>query len=295
MINVNSIDKKYNFEIIGPSYVGRPVSNTFMFVSKKIENQMINLKRINNCLIFVENGTNYDVNLKKYNCIIETDNPQLEYTKFAQLFDAEKNKINALRKYTSINGYFCGENVVIGENTIIEPGCLIDHDVKIGNNCRICSKTIIRNAIIGNNVLVNENALIGSNGFNMAEDENGNKIRIPTLGKVIISDNCEIGAFNNISCGSGGNTFLDEFVKLDALVHIGHDVQLSRNVEITAGSIIGGFVEISEGAYVGINSVLRNRINVGKKAFVGMGAVVTKSVEDGITVVGNPAKPFERK
>ena len=68
-----------------------------------------------------------------------------------------------------------------------------------------------------------------------------------------------------------------------------------KNVEITAGSVIGGFVEICEGGYVGINSVLRNRIKIGKKAFVGMGAVVTKSVEDGITVVGNPAKPFERK
>lgn len=295
MINVNRVNKQYDFEIDGPSYIGRPVSNTFMFVTKKIENQIVNLRKIKNCLVYAEEGILVDDELKKTNCIIETKNPQLEYTKFALLFEKEKTSFNSSRKYSEIDGFICGENVTIGKNTIIEPGCFIDHDVRIGNNCRILSKAIIRNSIIGDNVLVNENALVGSNGFNMTEDENGNKIRIPTLGKVVISNNCEIGAFDNISCGSGGNTFLDEYVKLDALVHIGHDVQLFRNVEITAGCVIGGFVEIYEGGYVGINSVLRNRIKIGKKAFVGMGAVVTKSVDDGITVVGNPAKPFERK
>ena len=295
MINVNRINKDYNFYINGPSYIGRPVSNTFMFATKKIGDQIINLKQIKNCLVFAEEGIEIDNEFKKENCIIMTKNPQLEYSKFALLYENERAKNNASRKYSEINGFICGENVVIGKNTIIEPGCFIDHDVIIGDNCRILSKAIIRNTIIGDNVLVNENALVGSNGFNMTEDENGNKIRIPTLGKVIISNNCEIGAFDNISCGSGGNTFLDEFVKLDALVHIGHDAQLFKNVEITAGCVIGGFVEIYEGCYIGIHSVLRNRITIGKKAFIGMGAVVTKSVEDGITVVGNPAKPFERK
>lgn len=295
MINVKIIDKRYDFEIKGPSYIGRPVSNSFMFVTKKIENQIVNLQKIRNCLIYAEEGICINDEFKKANCIIETKNPQLEYTKFALLFEKEKINFNASRKYSETNGYICGENVTIGRNTIIEPGCFIDHDVKIGDNCRILSKVIIRNSVIGDNVLINENALIGSNGFNMTEDDNGNKIRIPTLGKVVISNNCEIGAFDNISCGSGGDTYLGEYVKLDALVHVGHDVQLSKNVEITAGCVIGGFVEISEGSYVGINSVLRNRIRIGKKAFVGMGAVVTKSVEDGITVVGNPAKPFERK
>lgn len=295
MVNVKTIDKNYDFEIKGPSYIGRPVSNTFMFITKKIEKQVDNLKRVNNCLVYAEEGMLIDSALKKENCIVETKNPQLEYARFALLFEKEKARFNASRKYSERNGYCVGENVVIGKNTIIEPGCFLDHDVIIGDNCRILAKAAIRNSVIGNNVLINENALVGSNGFNMTEDECGNKIRIPTLGKVVISNNCEIGAFDNISCGSGGNTFLDEYVKLDALVHIGHDVQLSKNVEITAGCVIGGFVEISEGGYIGINSVLRNRIKIGKNAFVGMGAVVTKSVEDGVTVVGNPAKPFEKK
>ena len=77
--------------------------------------------------------------------------------------------------------------------------------------------------------------------------------------------------------------------------YIGHDVHLHKNVEITAGVVVGGFVEAQEGAYIGINAVIRNRISLGTNSFVGMGATVTKSVSDGITVVGNPARPFDKK
>ena len=95
--------------------------------------------------------------------------------------------------------------------------------------------------------------------------------------------------------GSGCDTIIDDYVKLDALVHVAHDDHLHKNVEITAGGIIGGFDELGEHAYVGINAVLRNRIQVGDNAFIGMGSTVTKSVEANMTVAGNPAKPFTKK
>ena len=136
---------------------------------------------------------------------------------------------------------------------------------------------------------------VGANGFTMANDENGNKIRIYSLGKVVIGNNVEIGAHDNVSRGSGGDTVIEDNVKIDALIHIGHDAHLHKNVEITAGAVVGGFVDAQEGAYIGINSVIRNRVTLGAQSFIGMGATVTKSVPAGITVVGNPAKPFEKK
>ena len=111
----------------------------------------------------------------------------------------------------------------------IEPGCFIGHNVKIGDNARILYGSVIKNAVVGDNFLCNEYALIGANGFNMAEDLDGNKIRIPSLGYVIIGNNVEIGAYNNISCGSGGDTIIEDWVKIDAHVHLGHDVHLKKN------------------------------------------------------------------
>lgn len=165
----------------------------------------------------------------------------------------------------------------------------------IGDNARIYAGSVIKNSIIGNNVIVNEKAVIGANGFTMANDEDGNKIRIYSLGKVIIGNDVEIGTNDNISRGSGGDTIIEDSVKLDALIHIGHDVHLHKNVEITAGAVIGGFVDAQEGAYVGINAVVRNRVTLGSNSFIGMGATVTKSVNNGVIVVGNPAKPFDKK
>ena len=87
----------------------------------------------------------------------------------------------------------------------------------------------------------------------------------------------------------------EDYVKLDVLVHVGHDAHLYKNVEITACGIVGGFTELEERAYMGLNATTRNRIRLGKNCIIGMGATVTKSVDDNITVVGNPARPFEKK
>ena len=189
-------------------------------------------------------------------------------------------------------GYYVSEDVNIPDDAYIEPNCVIGPDVQIGKNARIFAGAIIRRTTIGNDFIANENSVIGANGFTMTEDEEGNKFRIPTLGRVIIGNHVEVGAHDNISCGSGGDTVIGDYVKIDALVHLGHDVSLQKNVEITAGGVIGGFGKLGEHSYVGINAVLRNRINVGENAVIGMGSVVTKLVEANITVAGNPARLF---
>lgn len=282
--------------INGVSYAGKPLNNTAMYITKKVEHLVGNLNDVSGCKVFVECTVNVPDALQEYNEFIFTETPQRDYAFFVQQMDKERADINRNRHYMRAEGgYILGENVCIGEGTYIEPGAFIDHDVIIGKGAYIKSGAKIRNARIGNNFIACEDCTIGTSGFTMAEDESGNKFRIPTLGKVVIGDNVEINSLTNISCGSAGNTIIEDNVKIDSLVHIGHDVYLGKNVEIPAGAIVGGFVVLEEGAYVGINATLRNRIRIGKNAFVGMGAVVTKSVEDAITVVGNPAKPFIRR
>lgn len=283
-------------EIKNVSYAGRPISNTAMYITKKVEHLLENLEPVESCLVFAEDSINVPEALAKKHHFVMTKTPQRDYARFVNEIAENKQKANKCRKYAlTEGGYYIGEGVVIGANAQIEAGAFIDHDVIIGNNAVIKSGARIREAVIGDDFIACENCAVGTSGFTMADDEEGNKIRIPTLGKVVIGDNVEIGALTNISCGSAGNTVLEDNVKLDSLVHIGHDVFLGKNVEIPAGAIVGGFCVLEEGAYVGVNATLRNRIHIGKKAFIGMGAVVTKSVEDGITVVGNPAKPFIKK
>lgn len=297
MINYNvcHISERYNFTVKGVSYIGAPKPYTIMFISKKIEKLLSNLSDISNCLVFAEKNISVDDKIQEQNCFVFSDNPQRDYARlvnnlYFQWFITEKK-----RKYTfTKEGYYKGENVKIGSNTYIEPGCLIGHDVIIGDNAVILSGVVIKKSVIGNNLIANEKAVIGAYGFTMTEDEKGDKFRIPTLGNVHIGNNVEIGAHDNISCGSSGDTVIDDYVKLDAFVYIGHDVHISKDVEIAAGGIIGGFTNIEPYAYVGLNATVRNRITLEKNSVIGMGANVIRRVDVNETVVGNPARVYRR-
>ncbi len=282
-----------NFLIEGLSYIGAPKCNTAMFITKKVETLLSALNNVNECLVFAETGIVVPEVLMDKHVFCFSKSPQLEYTQFAnqfaeERFEEEKN----LKLIQNEKGYYVTEDVIIPDDAYIETGCQIGPDVRIGKNARIFKGCVIKHSSIGDNLLANEYAVIGSNGFTMTDDENGNKIRIPTLGKVIIGDNVEIGTHDNISCGSGGDTVIEDHVKIDALVQIGHDVHLYKNVEIASGTIIAGFAEIKSGTFIGINSSIRNRITVGENAYISMASAVMKAVESKIKVVGNPARPL---
>lgn len=282
--------------INGVSYAGSPLPNTAMYITKKVEHLIDNLYSVEGCLVFAEDTIEIPDELRRRHFFKLSPAPQREYAVYVNHLAEEKKQRNSKRKVTFTEGcYYVGENVTIGDGAVIEPGAYIGHDVVIGQNAYIKAGASVKDTIAGDNFIACENCTVGSTGFTMAEDEDGNKIRIPTLGKAILGDNVEIGALSNVSCGSSGNTVLGDNVKLDSLVHIGHDAQLGKNVELPAGAIVGGYCVIEDDTYVGINATLRNRIHIGKKAFIGMGAVVTKNVDDGVTVVGNPAKPFISK
>ena len=293
---VDRIVEGKHFDIVGMSYIGAPRSNTAMFITKKVEYLLSALDDVSECLIFAETGIVVADELNAKHAFVLTAKPQLAYARFANQFEEERFAEEKRLKYSlTEGGYYVSSDVVLPDDAYIEPGCVIGPDVEIGKGAKILAGAIIRHSTIGDSFIANEHAVIGANGFTMAEDEDGNKIRIPTLGRVVIGNHVEIGVHNNISCGSGGDTVLEDNVKTDALVHIGHDVHLHKNVEVTAGVTLGGFVNAGEGTYLGVGSVLRNRISIGEYAFIGMGSNVTKSVEANTVVAGNPAKPFVKK
>jgi len=106
------------------------------------------------------------------------------------------------------------------------------------------------------------------------------------LGKgCVIYPNCFIGAQAKL----GNNVFM-----LGSST-INHDDVISDTVTITSGVRLAGYVKIGANVYLGQGCTIREYLSVGENAYIGMGAVVTKDVPAGITVVGNPARPFVKK
>lgn len=290
--SASRINPSYDFDIYGVSYIGDPKSHTAMYVTKKIGDKLQALTNVEHCVVFVETGMEVSEKACNNNLIVFSDNPRLAYVRLATDLACMRRQEERKHAYRFKNGSYISESARIGAGVYIEPGCRIGHNVVIGDKAVLLTGTTINHAVIGDNFLSNEYAVIGANGFTMADDADGNKIRIPALGGVQIGDNVEVGAHDNISRGSAGDTILHDNVKLDAFVHIGHDAVIHNNVEVTAGAIVGGFDEIGENAFIGLNAILRNRIVIGRGVTIGMGAVVTKSVEDSVTVIGNPAHPM---
>jgi sugar O-acyltransferase (sialic acid O-acetyltransferase NeuD family) len=87
---------------------------------------------------------------------------------------------------------------------------------------------------------------------------------------------------------------IGEFVIINLNATIGHDVSLGNFASIMPGVNISGNVKVEDGAFIGSGATILQGLTVGRNATVGAGAVVTKDVAPGTTVVGVPARLFEK-
>lgn len=177
----------------------------------------------------------------------------------------------------------------ISESAKISPHAIIDSkSVKIGNNSIIDSGVIIHSgSIIGDNVVIRSGSIIGSNGFQYLNV--GDCVySVKSGGRVVIKNNVEIQHNTCVDRGMlGGDTYIDEYVKVDNLVHIAHDDRIGARTFITAGVNLSGRVTIGTDCWIGVNATISNGISIGNNSKVTLGSVVTRNVPDNSTVSGN--------
>jgi sugar O-acyltransferase (sialic acid O-acetyltransferase NeuD family) len=94
----------------------------------------------------------------------------------------------------------------------------------------------------------------------------------------------------------GSNVKIGQYFHGNIYSSVAHDCRIGNFVTFATGEHCLGGVVVEDHAYIGAGAVIRNGtdrpIIIGRSAVIGMGAVVTKSVRPGITVVGNPARPY---
>ena len=81
-----------------------------------------------------------------------------------------------------------------------------------------------------------------------------------------------------------------DYCILNSQVIVEHDTRVGDNCFLSAGACMGADIRLSRGVFIGMHAVVHPGIAVGDFGFVGMGSVVTRDVEQGAQVYGNPAR-----
>jgi UDP-3-O-[3-hydroxymyristoyl] glucosamine N-acyltransferase len=187
----------------------------------------------------------------------------------------------------------------LGDESTIGAGAIIGRGVKLGRECRIYPRVVIYPGTeLGDRVVVHAGAVLGSDGFGYVRDgDTGEYTQFPQQGRLVIEDDVEIGANTTIDRGALEETRIARGVKIDNLVHIGHNVRVEPNVVIAAQTGISGSCIIGANAVVGGQVGIGDHAEVGEGVILGSGSgVLTHKKLKGAGVVhwGRPARPLHQ-
>jgi len=189
-----------------------------------------------------------------------------------------------------------GEDTHVGENTEIGAHCVIGAGCWIGDDCRIHPRvTFYPNIRVGNRVEIHAGAVLGADGFGYAYGE-GRHWKFPQTGIIEIGDDVEVGANATIDRGSLDDTRIAEGVKLDNLVHVGHNVQIGAHTVVAAQTGISGSSVLGHHVIVGGQVGIADHCTLEDQSVAGAQAGIPtgKTIRSGQIVWGTPARPLDK-
>jgi UDP-3-O-[3-hydroxymyristoyl] glucosamine N-acyltransferase len=186
-------------------------------------------------------------------------------------------------------------SAAIGEGTIIQPNAFIGNNVTIGRNCIIHANVCIYDhTVIGDNVIVHSGTILGADAYYFQRKPEGFR-KFESCGRVVISDNVEIGALCSIDKGVSGDTFIGFGTKFDNHVQVGHDTYIGNHCLIGSHCAIAGVTRIEDDVILWGRVVVNKDLVVGKGAIVLATSGVDKSIAGGKTYFGVPVEEARKK
>jgi UDP-3-O-[3-hydroxymyristoyl] glucosamine N-acyltransferase len=188
------------------------------------------------------------------------------------------------------------DEAVIGEGSRIGAGCYVGKGVRLGVDCELKPNvTIYAGTTVRDRCIFHSGVVLGSDGFGYVRDGvTGRYEKFPQIGRLEIGNDVEIGANSTVDRGALEVTVIADGVKLDNLVHIGHNCRIGKNVVIAAQTGISGSCIIEDNVVMAGQVGLGDHIRIGEGVILGgqCGVLPHKVLRGkGILFWGTPARP----
>ncbi len=171
-------------------------------------------------------------------------------------------------------------DVLVGANSVIGANSYLGRGATLGANCQLYNNvTLYHGVIVGNDAIIHTAAVIGADGFGFAFD--GKKsVKIHQLGTVIVGDDVEIGAGTTIDRGAIDDTIIEQGVKIDNQVQIGHNCHIGEHSVICGCTAIAGSVKLGKYCVMGGASGAVGHITIADKVQVSAMSLVSQSIKE---------------
>jgi len=206
---------------------------------------------------------------------ILTPDPYLYFARLTQLWKAHHAPPPEARIHPSAVVHPQAE---VDETAVIGPLCVVGRGARIGAGTVLKSGvTVSEGCVIGARCLLHPGVVIGADGFGLAPSADG-WVKIEQLGAVRIGDDVEIGANTCIDRGALEDTVIEDGVKLDNLIQIGHNVHIGRNTAMAGCSAVAGSAHIGANCTIAGAGMVLGHLTLADGVHVSAASLVTRSI-----------------
>ncbi|APW39173.1 UDP-3-O-(3-hydroxymyristoyl)glucosamine N-acyltransferase [Rhodoferax koreense] len=167
---------------------------------------------------------------------------------------------------------------IVDPTASIGPLCVVERGARIGAHTVLKSRvTVSEDCRIGARCLLHPGVVIGADGFGFAPNA-GAWEKIEQLGAVSIGDDVEIGANTCIDRGALQDTVIEDGVKLDNLIQIGHNVRIGKHSALAGCSAVAGSATIGAHCTVGGAGMVLGHLTLADNVHISAASLATRSL-----------------
>ncbi|MDI3380797.1 UDP-3-O-(3-hydroxymyristoyl)glucosamine N-acyltransferase [Xenophilus aerolatus] len=206
---------------------------------------------------------------------IVVDDPYLYFARLTQLWKLRHARDDGLRIHPSA---VIDPDAQVDATARIGALCVIERGARIGPGTVLKSRvTLSEDCVVGARCLLHPGVVIGADGFGLAPHQ-GAWVKIEQLGAVRIGDDVEIGANTCIDRGALEDTVIEDGVKLDNLIQIGHNVRVGRHTAMAGCVGVAGSADIGAHCTIGGGAIVLGHLRLADGVHISAATVVTRSI-----------------